>query len=122
LVPLKIHTYKLDIFAEDPKWELDHTLPEHFGLKDLRPSEVESIADRIIKGDQELAVKFESGKANGGPETKIESCNLPCRIELYCQIKNGVYVDSKLCQSQNKIDLINDPIHGFLEFLNGPWY
>lgn len=77
LVPLKIHTYKLDIFAEDPKWELDHTLPEHFGLKDLRPSEVESIADRIIKGDQELAVKFESGKANGGPETKIESCNLP---------------------------------------------
>ena len=51
LVPVKIHTYRLDIFSEDPKWELDHTLPEYYDLKDLSPKSIESMADKIIKGD-----------------------------------------------------------------------
>ena len=37
LIPVKIHTYKLDILSESPEWKLDHTLPEYLGLKDLSP-------------------------------------------------------------------------------------
>jgi hypothetical protein len=94
LLPVKIHTYKL---TDDGDWNLDHTWPEHLGLKDLSPKSFEQMAKNILKGDADLAMKFQNGKANGGGEKSIESCNLNCRVDMYCSIVNSVYADSRVC-------------------------
>ena len=58
-LPVKIHTYKFDIFDEEPEWKLDHTLPEYFEMPDLSPgSFYEHLAKRIVEGDEEFAMKF----------------------------------------------------------------
>ena len=41
MLPVKIHTYKLDIHSEDPKWKYDHSLPEYLNLTDLRPQNID---------------------------------------------------------------------------------
>ena len=71
MLPVKIHTYKLDIHSENPQWELDHTLPDYFNLTDLRPSNIdEQLTNRILH-DEDLAIFYENSRSNGGHETKI---------------------------------------------------
>lgn len=97
-LPVKIHTYKFDIFDENPEWKLDHTLPEYYEMPDLSPASFyEHLAKRIAAGDEEFAMKFQNTKSNGGLERKIESCNLKCKISIFCEITNSVYTDQKRC-------------------------
>ena len=52
MLPVKIHTYKLDINSENPKWEFDHTLPEYFNLTDLRPKNIdEQLAEKLLANE-----------------------------------------------------------------------
>lgn len=37
MVPVKIHTYILDIKEENPKWKWDHELTEYYNMTDLSP-------------------------------------------------------------------------------------
>lgn len=54
LLPVKIHTYKLD----EGDWFLDHTWPESLGIEDLSPKSFEKMANDIVNGNTERAIKF----------------------------------------------------------------
>ena len=41
MLPVKIHTYKLDIHDEEPRWQYDHTIPEFLNLTDLKPETID---------------------------------------------------------------------------------
>jgi hypothetical protein len=93
LLPVRIHTYKLN----DGDWFLDHTWPESLGIKDLSPSSFVSMAKDILAGNSERAIRFQNSKANGGLEKNISSCNRMCLVEIYCRIINSVYADHRVC-------------------------
>ena len=43
-LPVKAHTYKLDIHADNPEWKYDHTMPDQYGMPDLRPNSFNLLA------------------------------------------------------------------------------
>ena len=120
MLPVQIHTYKMN--PESETWDLDHTIPEFYDLPDLSPASIEQMAHRIFEGDLDLALRFQNTKSNGGSALTIDSCQIKCRVDLFCQILNSVYSDSKLCQNQQKVDIFFDHKHAIPELLISPWY
>ena len=57
MLPVKIHTYVLDVTQEDPKWNHDHELTEYYTMKDLSPSSFVELSQRLLQ-DEQLALKY----------------------------------------------------------------
>ena len=57
MLPVKVHTYVLDLTAAEPKWEWHHELTEYYGMEDLSPSSFDKLSDTFLT-DAELALKY----------------------------------------------------------------
>jgi sphingomyelin phosphodiesterase len=57
LVPVKAHTYVLNIQDENPEWKWDHEMTELYGMADLSPSSFSQLSDRLLQ-DEQLAILY----------------------------------------------------------------
>lgn len=57
MLPLKVHTYVLNITAEDPKWFKHHEMTEYYEIKDLSPKSIEDLANTVANIES-LALKY----------------------------------------------------------------
>ena len=70
-VPLNVDTYYLNITeanlnpSENPKWRKMHDLIDEYNLKDLSPSSMLDLTNRLYK-DYDLETKFEMNWNRGG--------------------------------------------------------
>ena len=96
-------------------------MPDIFDMHDLSPSSFDKLADRILE-DEQLAIKYQNMKSNGGPEGRIESCNEACRRSLYCSIRHAIYEDRKTCEGLDVNNFMQAPAYVILNKLYGPWY
>lgn len=79
MLPVKIDKYYFNISRanerNEPLWHFMYEFTEEYGLKDLSPSSLQSLAERI-KDDEELALKYLKNKHALGPDSdNYKSCN-----------------------------------------------
>ena len=122
LLPVKSHTYHLDIAGGNAHlgWKYSHEVTERYGMKDLSPSSFVDLATRI-KDDENLALLYQNTQSNGGNQTVYPACDEFCRLNLHCSMLNTVYFESKDCMGLPRFDIRNDPISSLMELLSGPW-
>jgi sphingomyelin phosphodiesterase len=124
LLPIKAHTYHLDIANTADQnalgWKYSHEVTERYGMKDLSPSSFVDLANRI-KDDENLAMLYQRTQSNGGNETVYPDCDATCRLNLYCSMMNTVYLESKDCMGLPRLDIRNDPVSTMMELLSGIW-
>lgn len=124
MLPVKIDKYYFNISRanerNEPLWHFMYEFTEEYGLKDLSPSSIQSLAERI-KDDEELALKYLKNKHALGPDSdNYKSCDLNCRTDLYCDMVSGHYYGYKDCIGAPHIDFLNDP-GAFFEVMADPW-
>lgn len=90
-------------------------------MTDLSPSSFSKLSDRLLN-DEQLAITYLNTQSNGGFETKVSSCDEVCRKQVYCETRNAVYFDIKDCLGEQRLDIVNDAMNTFLEFMGDPWY
>lgn len=65
MVPVNFKTYYYDLERANSEgkitWEMLHDFKTYYGLKDLRPDELASFADRI-RADEDLAIMYDWNK------------------------------------------------------------
>jgi len=120
MLPLKVETWKFDPEAENPEFFYDHEMTEYYGMTDLSPASFDALADRFLD-DEDLSLVYLRTKSQNGKK-KVESCDEDCRLEVYCQTRNGVYNDKLLCQNQDIHSWVHDPINTLMETTSDPWY
>mmetsp|Transcript_20969 Transcript_20969/g.20067 ORF Transcript_20969/g.20067 Transcript_20969/m.20067 type:complete len:113 (+) Transcript_20969:1382-1720(+) len=54
-LPVKIHTYLLNITEENPVWHHDHEFTELYDIKDLSPSSMDELSERFLN-DEALSI------------------------------------------------------------------
>jgi hypothetical protein len=57
MLPVKIETYRLDPYDENPEFVLDHELGEYYKLQDLSPASFRALSIKLKK-DEDLALKY----------------------------------------------------------------
>jgi hypothetical protein len=57
MLPVKVHTYSMDISDDAPEWKYHHELTELFEMKDLSPSSFDALSDQMLV-DEEMATRF----------------------------------------------------------------
>jgi len=117
MLPVKIHTYKLDIKNDDSKWELDHTVPQDLNLPDLSPSSFDTILANEILKNETFSIFYEGIKSNGGAETYLEECDEECRLTIFCILKHSVYSDARRCEGKAPINIIGKFVHAIFATL-----
>jgi len=65
-LPVKVHTYVLDINAENPQWTHSHELTEYYAMEDLSPSSFDELSERFLN-DEQLALKVLNTKTQYAP-------------------------------------------------------
>jgi len=83
MLPVKIHTYSLNVNDVEPAWKYDHELTELYQLKDLSPRSFEDLSNRFLESE-DLSMLYHNTKSAGGTEARVDSCDMDCRIETYC--------------------------------------
>lgn len=121
MLPVKIHTYILDIKDENPHWKWDHELTEYYNMTDLSPQSFDELATRILN-EEEVAIKYHNTMDQHGGETFIDTCDYHCRKTLYCEQRNSVINDAKDCLGEPHLDFQREPLTAFLGALGNPWY
>ncbi len=48
MLPVKIHTYFLNVTDSNPQWREDHEMTEMYGMKDLSPRSFADLSERIF--------------------------------------------------------------------------
>jgi len=71
MLPVKAHTYVLNVADANPEWKWDHELTEYYNMVDLSPLSFDALADSILN-DEELALKYAHTKTQFGPETNLQ--------------------------------------------------
>jgi sphingomyelin phosphodiesterase len=94
MLPVKIHTYIMDIKEENPHWKWDHELTEYYNMPDLSPESFDDLATRMLN-DEALAMIYHNTMDQNGGETYIDSCDYKCRQHIYCQQRNSAVTDTK---------------------------
>ena len=124
LLPIKAHTYHLDISGTPDQnslgWKYSHEVTQRYNMTDLSPSSFVDLANRI-KDNEELALLYQNTQSNGGNQTVFPTCDEFCRLNLHCSMINTVYFESKDCMGLPRFDIRNDPISSLMELLSGPW-
>ena len=123
MLPIKSHTYVLDINVNDTSklgWKYSHEVTARYNMTDLSPSSFVNFADRM-RDDENLAVLYSNTYSNGGSNSHIESCDDACRLEVYCSMTNTVYLESKDCQNLPRYNIKTDPVASLMEVLSDPW-
>ena len=73
MLPVKMHTYSLDLQTENPTWKYDHEMTELYGMKDLSPSSFVDLANQF-KVNETLAMTYQNAKSMWAPQTHVDSC------------------------------------------------
>ena len=124
MLPIKSHTYKLDLQNSNSTsalgWQYSHELTSLYNMSDLSPTSFVQLAERI-RNDENLAMLYWNTQSNGGMETYVPSCDDACRLNAYCSMINTVYFESKDCMNLPRMDFQNDPITTIMETLSDPW-
>jgi sphingomyelin phosphodiesterase len=63
MLPVKIHTYILNVSDPNPQWKWDHEMKEYYGMKDLSPRSFDELNDKLLK-DEDVAIKFSNAMSN----------------------------------------------------------
>ncbi|CDW76799.1 saposin b domain-containing protein [Stylonychia lemnae] len=116
-VPLKVHTYSMDISAANPQWAYDHELKQHYSLTNLSPSSFDDLSVRILNTES-LGLKYTQTQSSQALAQLITSCDIICRFLIYCQIRQNTFYDYLSCLGINKSQVI----FGQVEFLFDPWF
>ena len=92
MLPVKIHTYALDLQDPSPAWKYDHEMTSLYEMADLSPKSFADLAERFFRNES-LAIKYINAKTQKGPQSLTSQCDLECRREQYCQTMNSVYFE-----------------------------
>ena len=57
MLPIKIHTYSLNIQDANPEWKWDHELSDYFNMTDLSPASYDMLSTRFLT-DEQLALRY----------------------------------------------------------------
>lgn len=123
LLPVKIDKYYFNMTRanelNEPLWKYMYEFTEEYDLKDLSPSSIKNLAERIYE-DEDLAVKYLKNKHALGPDSDdVTSCNADCRQNLYCDMTNGHYFGHRRCLGLPELDYLHPG--AFFEVMADPW-
>lgn len=57
MLPIKVETWRLDVYAEEPEFVMDHELSHYYEMKDLSPSSFDDLASQMQQSE-ELSLKY----------------------------------------------------------------
>lgn len=122
--PVKAHKYFFNITAAnlgDPKWEKQYELTEEYGLPDMSPQSFLGLTERFR--DQEGEVNKYLWNQNGRAfDRETYGCqDQECMKKYYCMIRNIIYLESKDCLGQKRLDFVKDLEKSLYEWFFGPW-
>jgi len=126
-LPVEINTYTLFLDKanendRNAKFVLDHELSEHYGVKDLSPSSMLNISEKI-KDDEELGIKYMINRRAGSPLTKQDvkhGCDKSCRRVIYCDTAFNDYQDKRFCKKYHDMNSLDWLSYAF-DFIHGHW-
>jgi len=121
MLPLKVETWRLDIYAEEPEFVLDHELTTHYEMEDLSPQSFDKLSNQMLE-DPALAFKYQVTKTQKGAASFIFECDKECQIEIFCDTQTSTYLDSRECRGLKRIDAAEDPAYALTTAIMQPWY
>lgn len=57
MLPVKIHTYSLNVQEENPVWKYDHEMTSLYNMTDLSPKSFADLSQRFLT-DEKLALTY----------------------------------------------------------------
>eukprot|EP00347_Sterkiella_histriomuscorum_P022876 403336826 len=120
MLPVKMSTYSLNLTEDNPTWNFDHEMTEHYDMKDLSPSSFVDLSNRFL-ANETTALRYQLTKSLWGLQTYQPDCDADCRKSIYCQTMNSVHFEYKDCMGQQRYELRGDPLNTFLEYMGDPW-
>ena len=122
MLPVKIETYIMDIYAEDPTFKLSHELTEFYNMRDLSPLSFDKLSVKLYE-DEGTAYAFERAKNAFGTNIYLgDECDLECREWLYCQTSFAIYSDVRACLGMKEEGtFFDDPLLTMANLTSGTW-
>ncbi len=123
-MPVNFKTYYYDINRANrenkPTWELLHDFVKYYGLKDLRPDQLNQLADRL-KVDEAFAILYNWNKGRQAAGQKQAHCDEGCRLANFCGMTASEYFQYQICMGRPTYDFVNDPGNAIFNLLVNPW-
>jgi len=57
MLPIRVETWRIDVYAEEPEFVMDHELSQDYGMKDLSPASFDELAERMQESES-LSLKY----------------------------------------------------------------
>ena len=94
MVPVNFKTYYYNIAKANDEgkitWELLHDFKSYYGLQDMRPDELNNLAERI-RTDEAFAILYDWNKVRQAPGQRKARCDDDCRLSMYCDMTSTEY-------------------------------
>ena len=124
MVPINFKTYYYNIEKANREdkitWEQLHDFTTYYGLKDLRPDELNAFSERV-KNDEALAMMYIWNKYRQSPATRPDRCDEGCRKNIYCDMSATEYFQYQVCLGRPTFDWLGDPENALMNFAINPW-
>lgn len=124
MIPINIQSYTFDLKAANAAgsvtWELQREYLSYYGIADLRPDNLFSIAEDVLNSET-AAIQYDYDRMRRYGEKKAE-CDLACRTEMYCFMTTSETLQWKLCQGRLLNDYIASPLNRIENVIIDEWY
>jgi len=121
MLPIKVETWTLNVYAQEPEFVLDHELSHFYEMKDLSPASFDALAERMHESE-DLSLKYIHTQSQQGNLSQ-ETCDSDCRTEVYCDTQSSTYHDARICRGFKPLDvLVTDPGYAIAYSVMQPWY
>jgi len=92
MLPVKMHSYVLNLRDPNPEWKWDHEYTQLYGMKDMSPASFDDLSNRMLK-DEKLAMSFEKQRHLGAFD--VDQCDEDCRKNIYCSTRTSTRFETK---------------------------
>lgn len=123
MIPVNIFSYSFDVnmanYLGQPNWVLLHDYLSYYSLPDLRPDNLNSLAELVRTNEATATLHIWNQSRRVG--LKPTSCNAGCRQNLYCDIVAAENLQNLLCKGGLLNRFTSVPYNPILQFLVDEW-
>lgn len=124
MVPINFKTYFYEIDRANREnkitWEILHDFTRYYGIKDLRPDNLEAFANRL-RDDEAFAILYKWNSVRQAPGQRPSSCDDACRLANFCDMTTSEHFQYNICMGRPTYDFIDDTGNAIMNLLVNPW-